>query len=92
MGEGTKEIAYATVDDIRQLVDCLKLVQDQLNGLQTQIELLQAKSLEEINAIVGKRISEAKKRVKEDPNIGLEGLHKMALEIPGHGHKEEDKE
>lgn len=80
----TKETAFATVDAVRELVICLKLFQEQLDSLQTQIELLQAKTLEEVNAIVGKRVAEAKNRLKEDPNVGLEALHKMALEVPGH--------
>lgn len=83
--KGTSEVKYATVDDVHSMIDMMVLLQKQIDNLQKQIEILTAKSIEEVNAIVGKRIASAKNRAKED--LGLDGLHKMALsetEIPGH--------
>lgn len=81
---------YATVDNIREMIEMMVLLQKQIDNLQKQIEILTAKSIEEVNAIVGKRVASAKNRAKED--LGLDGLHKMALgsEIPGHHESEEE--
>lgn len=69
----TEEAKYATVDELRKVLEMVGLLQTQITlihtSLQAQVNILCAKTIEEVR--------EATKKGREE-NIGLEGLHKMA--------------
>lgn len=58
------------IDVQREIIEVLKLQQNQIDSLQKQINIIMAKSVDEINKIIGERIAE--------PKTGLKHLHEEA--------------
>lgn len=73
MTEKTKNVEYATVDELRAVLELTKLMNEQMKNCMQTIETV-SKSLQlQINAIVGQEIAKTK--------TGLKELHKQA-EVP----------
>lgn len=73
MGEGTQEIKYVTVKDFKLLVDILKLQQSQLDSMSKMISIMNAKTPEEVQAIVGGQIIDKTDEYDKQRDIEREG-------------------
>lgn len=60
MSEGTQEVKYATVDEMRQMLEMLSLIQKQLDSLHKIIDLVDTGLQRQINLLVGSKIATAK--------------------------------
>lgn len=74
------------IDFIRDILEILKLQQSQMDNLQKQIDIIKARTREELNAAIDDRVAAAKNRIKEEPSPNLNELHKAAMgdEHPRH--------
>lgn len=73
MGEGTEEVKYVTVKDFKLLVDILKLQQSQLDSMSKMISIMNAKTPEEVQAIVGGQIIDKTDEYDKQRDIEREG-------------------
>lgn len=80
-----------SLDFQRQVIEILRLQQSQIDSLGKQIQIITARSQEELNKVIGEKVAAPKKakdiaenRMKEplSPSEALKVLHNMALGKP----------